>query len=331
MRTRLTVIFVFCLLIAGSYWVMQTYFFPADIPGYIPPRPIPTTTPSPDLSALKNELLSQLEKSGPSNRTLAMPKARRQTDEERATQTYNAALAKLAEAEKRRAIGRKKREGLPLGVILWDDVPVYESASGKKVLYTMSSGDFVKVYVDSTTDRRHIHPGVDLYLAETSKAIETASNRFPDKDGWIDKIQLQIFGPERAKEFTQTAEPMTLGRDNFSTVDFYERAFKNTDPVVHRVIGPRLIALLSLHEDYSSAWGRLYRDPDEKIRAVTLAALRQRGAGKSSALIEDLIKRLIELKSKGRVETDPEVSAIADLLKDSGNPRAQNALKSLSE
>jgi hypothetical protein len=229
-----------------------------------------------------------------------------------------------------RAQGRKKREPLPLGVILRDNVSVRKTPGGSS-LYTMSTGDFVKVYPDSNDDWVHAHPGVDIYLAATSKEIETAGNRFPDKAGWVDRSQLQVFGPERAKEFTQATEPITLGRDNFSTVDFYERAFKNPDPVVHRVVGPRLIGLLSLHEDYSSAWGRLYRDPDEKIRAVTLATLRERGAGKSAPLIEDLISRLIELKSKGGTDSDPEVALITDILKESGSPRAQNALKSLSE
>jgi hypothetical protein len=279
-----------------------------------------------DLTALKEELLSQLKKPDVSGRTLKLPAPRPDLADEPPP-----APKPLTADEKMRAQGRKKREGLPLGVVLWDNVPIYKDAQGKDVLYTMSSGDFVKVYDDSTTERRHVHPGVDVYLAATSKEIETAGNRFPDKAGWVDRSQLQVFGPERAKEFTQATEPMTLGRDNFSTVDFYERAFKNPDPVVHRVVGPRLIGLLSLHEDYSSAWGRLYRDPDEKIRAVTLATLRERGAGKSAPLIEDLISRLIELKSKGGTDSDPEVALITDILKESGSPRAQNALKSLSE
>jgi len=228
-------------------------------------------------------------------------------------------------------LGRKQRELLPLGVILWDNVPIYKEEKGGDVLYRMSTGDFVKVYADPHPERLRIHPGVDVYLAFTSKEIETAGNRFPDAAGWIDKTQLHVFQPERAKEFTQSVDPVTLGAGDFSTVDFYERAFKNPDPVVHRVIGPRLMQLLSLHEDYSSAWGRLYRDPDEKIRALTLATLRERGVGKSLPLIEDLITRLIDLKSKNRRENEPEIAQIVAILKASGSPRAQNALGGLAE
>lgn len=276
-----------------------------------------------ELERLKKEMEAQLAESEPSNRTLPVPKIK---PEKKAP-----APKPMTAEQKVRAEGRKKRELLPLGVVLWDNIPIYKDADGKQTLYRMSTGDFVKVYTDANANRWRIHPGVDVYLAITSKEIETAGNRFPDVAGWIDKAQLHVFQPERAKEFTQSADPITLGSDDFSTVDFYERAFKNPDPVVHRVIGPRLIELLSLHEDYSSAWGRLYRDPDEKIRAVTLASLRERGVGKSAPLIEDLITRLIELKSKNRDENDPETSQITAILKESGSPRAENALRSLSE
>jgi hypothetical protein len=189
------------------------------------------------------------------------------------------------------------------------------------------------VYPDSNDDWVHAHPGVDIYLAATSKEIETAGNRFPDKDGWIARTDINVFPPDQATEFTQSDDPMTLGSDpNFSTGDFYERALKNPDPVVHRVIGPRLIALLLIHEDYSSSWGRLLRDPDEKIRSVTLAALKGRGVARNDALIDDLINRLAELKAAPHnPAVDAETQLLTAVLQESQNPRALNALKSFSE
>lgn len=239
-----------------------------------------------------------------------------------------------SEEDRRRAEGREKRKRLPLGIVLWDNVNVYENAAGSGVLYRMMTSDFVKVYPDTVTNGRyHIHPGVDLYLAETTKAIETAGDRFPDKDGWIDQTNLHVFAPDDAKEFTETTHETTLGNDPaFSTVSFYDRALKNPDVVVRRIIGPRHIALLSIHEDYSPAWISLLNDPDVKIKSVTLAALRERGVGKNARLVDALISRLAQLtQTKATGEAEIEVLTLLRILKESGHPHAQSALKSFAE
>jgi len=233
-----------------------------------------------------------------------------------------------------RARGRRQRESLPMGVILWDKVKIYSKSSGWKKLYRVQTGDIVRVYNDVPESGRHrIHPGVDVYLAETSKNIEAAGNRLPDKDGWIDKEVIHIFSPKEAVAFTQSVEAVTLGQDTtFSTLDFYDRAMKNPDLVVHSIFGPKLIFFVSLHDEYSSSWTRLYRDEDSKIRSLALAGLKQRGVGGSRIIIEDLIGRLAELtKKKASGESEAEVLAILNILKESGHPRVPAALAGFQE
>ncbi len=199
----------------------------------------------------------------------------------------------------------------------------------------MQTGDFVRVYAeDSGGERAHVHPGLDIYLALTSRDRRAAGERLPDQAGWIEKSNIQIFEAEQARQFTESVEPVTLGHDpSFSTLDFYGRAMKNPDLVVHRVVGPRLIETVGMHEDYDvSSWGALTRDRDPKIRSATLAALRQRGVGGSREIIEDLITRLSEL-TRGRAEgeTEAEVLAILSVLKESRHPRVPTALQSFVE
>jgi len=234
-----------------------------------------------------------------------------------------------------RAKGRKKRLRLPLGVILWDETDIYEGPEEEDLIaYVMKTGDFAKVYEDEpATGRLRIHPGVDLYLALTSRKVEIAGNQLPDADGWVEKKNIHVFAPDQAVAFTQGTEPITLGKDpRFSTIAFYERAFKNPDPVTHRVIAPRLIHLLSLHEDYSTAWKNLYRDKDSKIRSVTLASLHERGIGNSREMVEDLLSRLVELtRTRAQGEREVEVISIINIFSESEHPRALSGLESLLE
>ncbi len=240
-----------------------------------------------------------------------------------------------------RAVGRKKREGLPMGVVLWDDVPVFESVDGKKELFRMMTGDMVRVFPDANldlpdgrqADRVRVQPGLDVYLAATTKETRPAGERFPDRDGWVKKSDIRVFEPEDAKEYLMEVSPVTLGNDPaFSTLRFYDRAMKNPDPVVHRVVGPRLIALVLLHEDYSTSWAALYRDRDPKIRDAALSALNERGVANNRQLIEDLILRLTELtKTRAQGETEQEVLSILNMLKNSGHPRVPAALASFRE
>lgn len=240
-------------------------------------------TPVPADTHAEEAMLKQLDEPATPTRFLKLPPATKNPVPE--MKRPDAVLQPPAPTDAR-AINRRKRDPLPLGVVLTDNVKIYAASTGEKVAYDMSTGDFVKVYADSTPARVHIHPGVDIYLAVIAKEFETSGNRFPDQDGWVDRRQLNVFNPDEAKTFTQTIEPMTLGKDpNFSTVAFYERALKNPDPVVHRVIAPRLMSILSGHEDYSSAWGRLLRDPDIKVRSVTLATLNERGISQSPSIM----------------------------------------------
>jgi len=178
-----------------------------------------------------------------------------------------------------------------------------------------------------------IHPAAEIYLAATSKKTEVAGTLYPDVDGFVERRDVHVFDAQEVKEFTETTDPVTLGNDpNFSSVTFYETAFKNPDPVVHRVIGPRMISLLSIHEDYLSSWGTLYRDPDSKIRSLTLAALKKRGVGRSTLTVEDLITRLSELTTeKARGEAGAEVMTILNILKEAHHPRVPQALATYTE
>jgi hypothetical protein len=197
----------------------------------------------------------------------------------------------------------------------------------------MMTGDLVRVFPDSGAEMLHVQPGLDVYLAATTKETRPAGELLPDKDGWVQKSWLHVFEEESAKEFLMTVAPVTLGNDpSFSTIKFYERAMKNDDPVVHRVMGPRFISLVLLHEDYSSLWSALYRDKDPKIRDAALALLRERGVGSSREIIEDLITRLTELTDvRARGEAEVEVLSILGVLKESGHPRVPQALASFVE
>ncbi|OVE77591.1 hypothetical protein BVX98_02390 [bacterium F11] len=282
------------------------------------------------ISDIRKELLAHLEKGSDSkNKILKIPKKKKAKPKK-----WKKRRKRKTKVLDKRAKGRKERAKLPLGVVLWDGVRVFKDETGYDVRYTMGTGDFLRVFSTPTkSTRKKIQPGVDLYLAATSKQFEAAGSRFPDIPGWVETNDIHVFEPSQAIEFTQETTPMTLGRDSsFSTVGFYERALKNPDPVVHRVIGPRFIELLSVHEDYSSSWGKLYRDSDSKIRSVTLAALRERGVSHSRQLIEDLIRRVAELTTR-RVHgaEEAEVLTILNLLKNSGHPRVPFALQSFSE
>ncbi len=335
--------FVFLALLTVTLLALAVFWWPQPVA----PQPdislstgTPATTPSPapnklplssNLTALKNQMLAQLTPPQKKPRLLDLPAPPIE-------ETPSPAPTTAATPDARQK-GRTERKDLPLGVVLFDHTPVYKKASGSDVFYTMETGDFVKVVptnVVSTSDetaRLQVHPGEDIYLAATSKEIKPAGERFPDADCWIERKDLFIFEPEQAKQFTSGVDPMTLGTDpNFSTVAFYERALKNPDPVVHRVIGPRLIAILSVHEDYLFSWGTLYRDPDSKIRSVTLSALRQRGVGNSRHIIEDLIKRLADLTTvPAQGETEAEVITILAILEESHHPRVPVALQGFEE
>ena len=334
MRLAFIRIFGFLILLfvaVGAILYFQHQPHPHQKP--IPQKPQPTLHPSSKsintpivssptphtFSKIKTEFMAHLQKSGPTNKTLSIPESPKTPSKPKLD---------------KRAKGRKQRENYPLGVLLWDNVPVFKDQTGKTVLYTMQTGDFVRIFPDAPKNNLiKIQPGVDVYLAATSKQFEAAGNRFPDRPGWMKSSQIQIFNPNRALEFTQKTTPMTLGPDSsFSTLDFYERAMKNPDPVVHRVVGPRMIELLSIHEDYVSSWGALYRDHDSKIRSVTLASLRKRGVGHNREIIEDLIKRLAELTT-ARVhgEMEVEVLTILNILEESRHPRVPAALQGFAE
>ncbi len=284
--------------------------------------------PSEKDPALKNKFEELLEKKEESPRTLIVPNI------PQTTPTPLASPVTVPLPLDIHAQGRQKRKTLPMGIVLWDQVTVTKDPEGKSPLYAIRSGDIVRVYKESLGQPRlHVHPGVDVYLAEITQNIEAAGKSYPDLDGWVQPGQVQILTDEQALDFTQTVQPMTLGEDsNFSMISFYERAMKNPDPVVHRIIGPRLLGIVSLHEEYVSSWQSLYRDPDAKIRTYTLAQLRERGIDKSRPILEDLIVRLTELtKTRATDEKEIEVLIIIDLLKASHHPRALTAFESFKE
>ena len=320
---------IILVLFAGAL-----FYFSTRQPKVIEPPPVEiktststAKTPDPNLTEeLKSKMNNLLASNQSSNNTLEIPKPPIEKVKPKPD------IPKPPPPVTERAKGRQKRASLPLGIVLHDKSPVYENPTNKKVRYTMMTGDFVRVFPDTASENGFIkvQPGVDLYLAQTSKQFEAAGNRFPDRAGWIRSSDIQIFNPTQAIEFTQQTTPVTLGADpSFSTLSFYERAMKNPDPVVHRVMGPRLISILSIAEGYIDAWEALIRDHDSKIRSVTLAYLRKQGVGNSRGLIEDLIKRLAELTQKrAQGEGEAEVLQILAILKESQHPRVPVALQS---
>ena len=327
-KTLIRVLGLFIVLF-GALTVAHYYFNnqtppPEELPKTVEPSPAPK--PKSDMD-LKQELLAHLNKEDKKSKTLRIPRPKK-------PRKISKTPVKLKKPKDDRAKGREKRKHLPLGVILWDKTKAFKDKTSRKSIYTMTSGDFVRVFSKEPYSKRvQVQPGVDLYLAATSKQFEAAGHHLPDKSAWVERNQIQIFNPKQAIEFTQGTAPMTLGLEpTFSSLAFYERAMKNTDPVVHRVIGPRLIELVSLHEDYSSSWKTLYRDPDSKIRSVCLAVLKERGIGNNRPIIEDLIKRLAELtRVRVQGESEAEALSILGILEDSQHPRIPAALQGFIE
>jgi len=337
-RVKKKILFLlFCLALAVAFLARRF-----DIMELRPKQPVKESSPkesspkesspkesSPDQSQIKSieqEMAAQLNENISSSRTLAIPKPVH-------VKSQPAPAPRPVKLDAR-AVGRKKRETLPMGIVLWDNVPVFKDGGSPQVLYTMQTGDFVRVYSEENEGPRfHVHPGLDVYLALTSRDRRASGDRLPDQPGWIGKENLQIFEADQAKLYTESAEPITLGRDpSFSTLSFYERAMKNPDVVVHRVVGPRLVSILGIHDDYLPSWRTLYRDADPKMRSVTLAALRERGVGNSRPIIEDLIRRLSELtQTRAEGETEAEVLAILSILKESGHPRVHAAMESFAD
>jgi hypothetical protein len=322
----------------------QNNFIPQEPPAPIIAPP-PTTAPvfetavsssSPDsIEKIKEEMLVQLKEEKSPARALKIP-SKRQT--KRRVKKSTPKTPAPPNINTPRAQGRKARTLLPLGVILWNRVAVYESATGNKKIYELQTGDFVRVLTDkeklaSNPSRIHIHPGLDVFLLATTKRFEASGEHLPDKSGWVDVSQLQIFSQDGAQEFLMSVEPVTLGPDNsFSTLSFYERAMKNFDPVVHRVIGPRIIALVTLHDDYVTTWSSLIRDHDSKIRAAALSSLKERGLGNNRLLLEDLITRLSELtRIRAQGEQEVEVLTLLNILEDTQHPRVPAALAGFAE
>ncbi len=328
-RTAIALLLLFLALAFMYEWRQKQLSTIEPLPATFGQRPENSTSaPVVQSTRLPKQTNPIINENAPwsSKRTLAIPEVPTEVD-------ATASAPVSAPALSPRAISRKKREGLPMGVVLWDNVPIYDAPNAKTELFRTTTGDFVRVFPDANPSFWHVQPGLDLYLAATTKQVEPAGERFPDKDGWIRKSDLNVFEPADAKEFIMELSPVTLGNDpSFSTLSFYDRAMKNPDPVVHRVVGPRIIALVSLHEDYSSSWKALYRDPDPKIRDAALAALNERGLANNRNIIEDLIVRLTELtKTPAKDETELEVLSILGVLKATHHPRVPAALASFKD
>lgn len=326
MRNKAGILFLLILIFGSIYFLFRRSNTRVTTPTPAPaPAPSPQPT-EPPFEKTPQEIIPDLDLPSSSKRLLPIPRPPREV---RIKIKHSPAPLKLDP----RAQGRKKREGLPMGVVLLDNVPVYGTADKATKSYVVRTGDMVRVFDNSTATMAHIQPGLDIYLAATTKEIKPAGINLPDQDGWIDKTFLHVFEPIDAKEFLLETTPITLGNDSsFSTLDFYDRAMNNPDPVVHRVMGPRMIALLLIHEDYSSSWSHLYRDSDPKIRDAALAALNDRGVADNRELIEDLIVRLTELtKVKAAGETELEALSILGVLEASRHPRVPAAMGSFVE
>ena len=325
-------------LLAAGYWFWRSGRVPAGdrepappaSPFALPasPRPAPrspqATKPAepPDaLERLRTGLRTLLGEDAPAPRPLDLPPVPSPEPDP---------TAAPEPSPDTRARGRAEREHLPLAVALGDGVTVRSAPAGE-ALYALRTGDFVRVYAgEESGGWIRVHPGVNVFLAETTGRTEPAGTALPDRAGWVSRAEVHVFDRRQAELFTETAEPVTLGDDpTFSMLSFYERAMANPDPVVHRVMGPRVINIISLHDDYVESWSALLRDRDSKIRSVTLAAIKRRGVGGHRWLMEDLIQRLADLTAtRATGEREAEVLAILAILNDAEHPRVPAALQS---
>ncbi len=83
---------------------------------------------TPSLDALKEQMLADLGKAEPAPRTLPIPVLK---ETKRKPRRVKPAPPPKLDA---RALGRKKRETLPMAVVLWDGVAVISDAAGRQVL-----------------------------------------------------------------------------------------------------------------------------------------------------------------------------------------------------
>lgn len=322
---------VLCAILVSVYWLRERRSTPAPV---VPSSSEPTTVASSPDSATEAVQKKQIEaemdrllgKSETQQRTLAIPT--HPSDHPTATPAPTPSPSQSAERT-------TPPPPVTMGIVLLDKTPVYDSAQAATPLFTMETGDLVEVKPDPmTSGRLKARPRVDVFLAATTQHTEAAGSRYPDRLVWMPAERLQVLPIDQAVEYTQESEPMTLGNNdpNFSTYDFYTRAMKNPDPAIHRIVGARLIALVSLHEDYSPSWKPLYRDPDPKVRSLALATIRSRGVRRSRSMVDDMIARVNELTQvRANGEDEEEAVLLVEVLKDSGQPRALEALASFRE
>jgi hypothetical protein len=292
-------------------------------------EPKTIATPDETVKKLEDQINSLLLKSEPAKRTLDLPPPISETPVKKKPTEPEPETAKDPDAP-----SRKIPPPQIMGVVLNDNTPVYTTADGWDLLCELQTGDLISpLPVEDNKGRRKIRPRVDVFLAATTRMTESAGRKYPSAVGWVDGSKIQILSAEQAVDYTQKTDAFTLAEDpNFSMVDFYTRAMKNPDPAVHRIVGARLIALVSLHEDYNSSWIQLYRDPDPRLRSLALSTLRERGVGRSRLIVEDLIARLTELtKNRATGDEETEVILILDILKASGHSRVPSAFASFRE
>lgn len=331
MKTKHLILMVIVLGLVSLFLIFQPDLkksFPSVPADKSVPQDSANRTPDSRSIALKNQINILLQQSESTERTLALPNP----------------PAAPTELKKRAAGEDKQEEKKPpeadppppqiIGVVLADKIPVYTTNEGWDILCSLQTGDLISpLSLKPVNNRIQIKPRVDVFLAATTQLTESAGSRYPNTAGWIEPSQIQILDPDRAEDYTQGIEAFTLGEDpNFSMVDFYTRAMKNPDRAVHRIVGARLIALVSLHEDYNSSWIQLYRDPDPRLRSLALSTLRQRGVGHSRLIVDDLIARLAELtKIRATGDEETEVLLILDILKASQHSRVPSAFASFRE
>ncbi len=162
-----------------------------------------------------------------------------------------------------------------MGIVLTDATPAFGSSQSTEPLFQLQTGDLLEVKSETPTSGRvSARARVDVFLAATTQLTESAGSRYPDRIVWIPVDRLQILPKDQAVEYTQHMDPITLGNNDptFSTYDFYLRAMKNPDRTIHRIVGARLVGLVSLHDEYSEIWTLLNRDLDPEVRSLAMTA-----------------------------------------------------------
>jgi hypothetical protein len=273
-RPLLSALLLLCLLTVVVYFKRSKVESPA---AFLPPQAEPAfpVTKSTDTDHIEQEMNRLLSRPESSERTLAVPPTPKPSIKAPSNE-----ISTVADTNSQNE--PDPPPPVPMGVVLLDQTPAYAAVNSTSSVMTLRTGDLLEIKPETAqAGRLQGRTHVDVLIAGKRSTIVTAGTHYPDRLLWLSSPSVQVLPIEQAITYTRSTELITLGNDpDFSTFDFYLRALKNPDPVVHRIVGARLVRLLSLHQEYNPTWEVLIHDSDPYIADLALKWSQKRLEGR---------------------------------------------------